>query len=64
MPRRSVLSLVLGANIIGPPCGLHEEHEALVGDGNVLQSCLPLVGVPRMFLHYRYYFFDGRRFSC
>jgi inorganic pyrophosphatase len=32
-----------------------------VGDGNVLQSCLPLVGVPRMFLQYRYYFFDGVR---
>ena len=61
MPRRSILSLVPGANIIGPPCRLHEQHKAMIGDGNVLKPRLPLVRVPGMFLQHRFYLVDGRR---
>jgi len=49
MPGRSILSLVPDANIIRPPRGLHEQHEAMVSDGNVLKPRLPLVCVPGMF---------------
>jgi len=32
MPRRSILRPVVAANIVGPPSGLHEQHEAVIGD--------------------------------
>ena len=33
----------------------------MIGGGNILKPRLPLVRVPRMFLQYRYSFFDGVR---
>ena len=61
MPTWSILSFVLDANIVGPPRSLHEQHKAMIGDGNVLQPRLPLVGVPGMFLQHRFDLLDGRR---
>jgi len=43
----SILSFVLDANIVGPPCRLHEQDHVAVGEGNVLNPRLPLVCVPR-----------------
>ena len=48
-----------GANIVGPPGNLHEEHEAPIGDGNVLKPRLPLVRVPGMFLQDYFYLLDS-----
>ena len=50
VPQRTVLLLVVIANIIGPPCRLHKQHEAMIGDRNILKDRLPLVRVPGMFL--------------
>ena len=50
VPGRSVLSLVPGANIVGPSCRLHKDNEAVIGGRNILKSPLPLVRVPRVFL--------------
>ena len=61
MPRRPVLLLVLGANIIGPPCRLHEQHHVMIGNGNILKPRLPLVRVPGMFLQHCFYLLDGLR---
>jgi hypothetical protein len=61
MPKRSILSLVLGANIIRPSCRLHEQHEVTLGSRNILQPRLPLVDLPGMFLQHRFYLVDGRR---
>ena len=59
MPRRPILNLVLGANIIWPPCCLHKQHAAMISRGNVLKSCLPLVRVPGMFFQHRCYLLDA-----
>jgi hypothetical protein len=61
MPKRSILSRVPGADIIGPSCRLHKEHEAMISDRNVLKPCLPLVGVPGMFLQHCFDPVDGWR---
>ena len=61
MPGRSILSLVPGANIVSPPCRLHKQHKAVIGDGNVLKPRLPLVRVPGVFLQQHFYPLDGRR---
>src|SRR5262245_53174172 len=50
MPGRSILRLIVAANIIGPSGRLHEEDEAMISDGDILHPCLPLVRIPRMFL--------------
>jgi hypothetical protein len=55
-----VLLRVLGANIIGPPGRLHKQHEAMIGDRNVLKPRLPLVLVPGMFLNHCFYLLDDR----
>jgi hypothetical protein len=31
MPQCPVVLLVVTANIVGPPCRLHEQHKALIG---------------------------------
>jgi hypothetical protein len=49
MPRSPVVLLVPDANIIGPPRRLHEQHDAMISDGNILRPRLPLVRVPGMF---------------
>ena len=61
MPRRPILNLVLGANIIWPPCRLHEQHHVAVGSGNVLKPRLPFVRVPGMFLQRCVYLVDSLR---
>ena len=45
-PERSILSLVLGANIVSRPCRLHEQYEAMIANRNILQSRLPLARIP------------------
>jgi hypothetical protein len=59
VPQRTVLLLVVIANIIRPPCRLHEQHHVAVSNGNVLNPRLPLVGVPGMFLQDRCYLVDS-----
>jgi len=59
VPERTVLLLVVGANIISPPCRLHEQHEVVIGTGNILQPCLSLVRVPEMLLHHCLHLVDG-----
>jgi hypothetical protein len=49
VPRWSTLSLVLSANIVGTPRCLHEQHEDMIGNANVLRPRLPLVRVRRVF---------------
>src|SRR5262245_43012404 len=61
MLRRSILSLVLGADIISPPGRLHEEDEAMLGKRNILKPSLPLVCVPGMLLQRCLYLLDGRQ---
>jgi hypothetical protein len=41
VPRTPVVLLVPDANIVGPPCRLHEQHRSLVGNGNILKPRLP-----------------------
>ena len=53
MPWPPMVNLVLGANFIGPPCRLHEQHAVMVSGGNVLKPRLPLVRVPGMFFQDR-----------
>jgi hypothetical protein len=50
VPQRTVLLLVVIANIISPPCRLHKQDEAMIGDRNISQSHLPLVRIPGMLL--------------
>jgi hypothetical protein len=50
MPRRSILSLIPGTNIVGPPRRLHKQHKTVIGNGNVLEPRLPLLCVPGMLL--------------
>jgi hypothetical protein len=61
MPTRSIMSLVLGANIICPPCRLHKQHHVTVSRGNILKPRLPLVGILGMFFQCGDYLLDGRR---
>jgi len=61
MPGRSILRLVPGTNIVSPPGRLHKQHKAMISNGNVLKSRLPLVGIPRMFLQRRFYLLDSWR---
>ena len=58
MPKRSILGFVLGANFICPSGRLHEQHDAMIRDGNVLKPRLPLVRVPRVFLQHSFYLLD------
>ena len=51
----------LGANIVGPPCRLHEQHDVTLSGGNVLKPRLPLVRVPGMFLQHCSHFVDALR---
>jgi hypothetical protein len=61
VPERTVLLLVVGANIVSPPCRLHKHHS------NQWQAQLRDVPgadddiVPRMFLQHRCYLVDGWR---
>ena len=59
VPRRPVVLLVIHANIIGPPCGLHKQHHVAVGNGNILKPRLPLVRVPGMLCQYCFNLLDG-----
>jgi hypothetical protein len=61
MPQCAVLLLVVAAYIISPPCRLHEQHKAVIGDGNILKPRLPLVRVPGMFFQHCLHLLDGRR---
>ncbi len=45
MPTRSILSLVPDANIVGPPCRLHKQHEAVIDNRNVLKPRLPFPNI-------------------
>jgi hypothetical protein len=60
-PRTPMVLLVPESNIIGPPRGLHKQHEAMIGDGNILKFGLPLVRVPGVFLQHCFYLLDGLR---
>ena len=46
-------------NIVSPPCRLHKQHEAMIGDWNVLKPRLPLVRVPGMFFQHRFHLLYG-----
>jgi|SRR5262245_6052469 len=37
VPDRTMLVLVVAADVISPPCRLHEQHEAMIGSSNILQ---------------------------
>src|SRR4029450_9728375 len=58
MPGRSILNLVPGANIVGPPRRLHKQDEVTFSNGNILKPRLPLVGVPGMFLKHCFNLLD------
>src|SRR5262249_3502742 len=49
------------ANIVSPPSCLHEQDEAMICNGNVLEPSLPLVRVRGMFLQSCSYLLDGLR---
>ena len=53
--------LLVPESNIGPLCRLHEKYHLAFSNGNVLQSRLPLVRIPGMFLQNRFYLLDGRR---
>ena len=61
VPRSPVVLPVPKTNIIGPPCRLHEQHEAMIGSRNVLHPRLPLVRVPGMFIQHCFYLVDTLR---
>jgi len=59
VPERTVLLLVVAADIVSPPCGLHKQHGAMIGNRNILQLRPPLVGVRGMLLQDCFYLVDS-----
>ena len=55
-----MLLFVITEDIVSPSSSLHKQHHVAVGR-NILESPLPLVGVPVMLSRHYFYFLDGLR---